>query len=70
MQTFPPQNYGAMQTSPCNITEPLFFAPQNHGDFILCSAKLWINADFATQNHGDTVPGANKYPPFFSSSFF
>ena len=56
-----PQNDGAMQTSPRELTEPLFFALQNHGDFVLCPAKLWSHADFAPQNRGDIVSGANKY---------
>ena len=64
------QNYGAMQTSPHEITEPLFFAPQNHGDFILCPAKLWSNADFAPQNDGDIVTGAKNIIKFNCCLFF
>ena len=68
---FAPQNYGAMQTLPRKITEPLLFALQNHGDFFLCPAQLWSNADFAPQNCGDIVSGTNKYPKTkFSSLFF
>ena len=55
---FAPQNYGAMQTSPCKIMDPLFSASQYYGAFILCPAKLWSNADFAPQNHLDIVSGA------------
>ena len=58
---FAPQNYGAMQTLPREMTEPSFFAPLNHGNFVLCPAKLWSNTDFALQNHGDIVSGAKKY---------
>ena len=58
---FDPQSYGAMQTSPREIKEPLLFAPQNHSDIVLWPAKLWSNADFALRNCGDIVSGAKKY---------
>ena len=64
-----PPYYGAMQTLPQKIPEPLFFAPQNARDFVLCPGKLWSNADFAPQNHGDIVSGASKYPKIFFSFF-
>jgi hypothetical protein len=31
-----PEKYGAMQTLPREIMEPLFFGPQNYKTFILC----------------------------------
>ena len=65
-----PQNYGAMQTSPCEIKEPSFFAQQNYRDFVLLPATLWSNADLALQNQGDIVPGANKYHKILLFSFF
>ena len=64
------QNYGAMQTLPRKIKDPLFCAPQNQGDFVLCPAELCSNADFALRNHGDIVLDANKYPKIRFSSLF
>ena len=63
-----------MQTSPHEITEPLFFAQQNQGDFVLCRAKLWKKAYFAPRNREDIVSGAKKtiklnFLLFFSNYF-
>ena len=57
---FAPQNYGAMQTLPCKIMEPLFFAPQKYGAFILCPAKLWSNAHFAPQSQRNSFRGQSN----------
>ena len=66
---FAPQNYGAMQTLPRKIMDPLFFAPQNKGPFIHFPTKLWSNADFAPENQGDIVSGAKITTDIFLNFF-
>ena len=66
---FAPQNYGAMQTVPREITKPTYVAPQNHRAIILCPTKLWSNEGLAPQNHGDIVSDA-KITTWLSFLFF